>query len=493
MAFDPSVISAIPEMAGNPVDSIGKALGIRDMVDRDQMERLQLGAAKREAKETAQVQDILKTSDYTTPQGLAETVAKVNKVSPQQGMNLLKWGQSYQSGQIAAQEQELSLANQRQGLIVQALDPIVAQARQMKNNGASDLDIRAFITKEMPGAISQLRSLQLPDGKPALPDDQLKMVTQIPGGFTLSTLESWESRSKQGQAALQQRLKQFQADTQSKREAESERHDRAMEALTGSKASAAQFTDPERNLIAAFADANVKLPAGLRSQSDIKAELDGLLERHKDMTADQIAAGLNSGALKFTAETRAAQTAGTQIGKVALAANELDTFGDQVLAASKNVSRLPAGLTIRGLLQMAQKQASNTGLLTLKLKLQALNNAYDQLASRGGTDADKREHIASLFDARLTDEGIQALVTGVKQEAAGARQAADRTIAETSSSSIPGAGAPAGSPGAQPGIAPNAPPAVAPSGGQTPRPAAAAPPPAGGSGAGNVVNWSDLQ
>ena len=484
MAFDPSVISSIPDNTGNPVRAVEQGLQLKDMVNQEHLQALQTGATEREAKDNAQVQQILKDSDYSTPQGLAATVAKVNKVSPAAAMNLMKYGQSYQSGQVKAQIDQLTLAGKRQDLIVSAIDPIVAQARQMKNQGASDLDVRAFITQQMPNAIRQLRGQQLPDGKPALPDDQLQMVLNAPGGYTLATLESWEGKSKSGQAAIANRIKQLQADTAQSREQESVRHDKAMEGLSAQKAAASQIGGPAGDLLAALADKGVSLPAGFRSQQSQKALLSGLIRRHPDMTADQIADGIVSGKLKFTAETKGASVAGTQIGKVALATNELDTFGDQVLAASKDLSRAPVGLTLRGLLQMGEKQASSTGLLTLKLKLQALENAYDQLAARGGTDADKRAHIASLFDARLTDAGIQALVTGVKQEAEGARAAADRTIAETSGAAIPGTGpaggaAPSGTAAAvaQPAGVPGAPPT-----------AAATP-----AGSGKVVDWSDLQ
>jgi hypothetical protein len=485
--FDPSVISSIPSRVGDPTESYEKALNIKDMLDRNQLQDLQVGEAKRSANESEQARQILQRSDYSTPQGVASTAAKLNRVSPSAAMDLMKFGQQYQSGQVQQQIDQLQLLDQRQGMIVSAIDPIVSQARQMKQSGASDLDIKAYITQQMPGALQQLRSLQLPDGKPALPDDQLQMVSQVPGGYSLPTLETWESRSKAGQAAIKQRLDQFkadtaakaetvrerQADTQQAGELEREKHDRASEWLSRYKIDNSQFTPDQQGMLAALADKNVNLPAGMRSQAQIRATLDGLRARHPDESADQIADDIVSGKLKLTAETRGAQTAGNQIGKVALAANELDTFGDQVMTASRNLPRnLPVGLTLRGLMQMGEKQASNTGLLTLRLKLQALNNAYDQLASRGGTDAEKRGHIASLFDARLTDQAIQALVLGVKQEAEGARQAANRTVGEVSGTAIPGAAIPGA--GGTPG---NVPAGAGASAAQTPPVAAGAPAP----------------
>ena len=476
MAFDPSVISSIGDAGGDPVDAMSKGIGIADALDRTQLNKLRLGQEKRAEKEDLQVQEILKGSDYTTPEGLAKTAAAVNRVSPKSSMELLKTGQQYQSGQVQAQLDQLELAGKRQDLIVGAIDPIVAQAREMKNHGASDLDIKAFITQQMPQAVQGLRDMKLPDGHPALPDDQLKMVTGIPGGYTLQTLEGWEAKSKQGAAAIKSRLEQFKGDTAAKAqqtreaaETEKEKHDRETEDTARRHAAIAEkksqgFDDRQSELLAALADRNVSLPAGLRSQQQIAATINGLFAKHPEMSADQIADGIKSGKLKLAAETKGAQTAGTQIGKVALASNELDTFGDQTLQASQDV---PRGNFVpwNQLKNMANSKISDPKLLRFKAKMQALENAYNQLAARSGTDVDKRAHIHELFNIANGPEAVETLVRSLKEEASGARDAADRTIAETSGTSIPGAGG-------------------TPPSGAAPQPGAASPAPGGGAAPG---------
>ena len=255
MAFDPSVISSIGDSQADIPASIGKAMQLREMSDRNQLNALQLGSAKEEASDSAKVKDILKQSDYTTPQGLAKTASAVNRVSPKAAMDLMKQGQQYQSGQVQQQLDQYTLAEKRQDMIVGTLDGVIAEARNLKNSGGSDLDVNALITQRMPGAIQQLRNEKLPDGAPALPDDQLKMISGQP--FTLATLEGWEAKSKQGQQQIKQRLEQFKADTQAKKEtsgeageAERVRHDEAMEAhaaSTGSKKAPAGFEwDPDK-------------------------------------------------------------------------------------------------------------------------------------------------------------------------------------------------------------------------------------------------------
>lgn len=449
MAFDPSVISSIGDSQYTPVEDMAKAATLKDMTDRNQLQSLQLGEKKAEAADSAKVKSILQQSDYSTPQGLAKTASAVNRVSPKASMDLLKQGQQYQSGQIQNQLDQYTLLEHRQDAIVGTLDSVIAEARQLKNNGGSDLDVNALIAQRMPQALQTLRQPG-PDGKPLLPDDQLKQVSSQP--FTLSTLEGWEGKSKQGQAAIKQRLEQFKADTQAKAqntrdrgedtkeaaEREHERHDRVAELVTQNKAKG--FDDQQSQLLASLADANVSLPAGLRSQAQISSTLDGLIKKHPDLTPDQIAEGIKSGKLKMAAEIKGAQTAGAQIGKVALAANELDTFGDQTIDASKGVPR-GKFVPYNALRNKADSEISDPALLRFKTKMQALENAYNQLAARSGTDVDKRAHIHELFNTANSDAAVQTLVKSLKEEAVGARDAADRTIAETSGAGIPGTAA----------------------------------------------------
>jgi hypothetical protein len=460
--FDPSTIGSIGDSAPDPIDAMAKGVTIKDAMDREQLNSLQLGAAKQQAIEDAQVKSILQNSKYDTPQGLAETAERVNRVSPKASMDLLKTGQQYQSGQIQNQIDQLTLADKRQEMIVGAIDPIVSQARAMKNSGASDLDVKAFISQQMPNALQGLRSMRLEDGKPALPDDVLKMATSVP--HDLTTLEGWEAKSKAGAAAIKQRLDQFKADTQAKAqldrdraestreraETEKERYDRSRE-IHQDRADAiaahknAGFDDRESELLASLADRNVSLPAGLRSQQQIKATVDGLFAKHPDLTADQIADGIKSGKLKLAAETKGAQTAGTQIGKVTLAVNEIKPFGQQTIEASDAVPR-GKFVPYSKLKQWGEKNISDPQLLRFYTKMQALENAYNQLAGRSGTDVEKRAHIHRLFDTANSPESVRVLVQSLNEEGFGAKQAAEETIGEVSGSpSIPGTG---GSPAA---------------------------------------------
>lgn len=183
------------------------------------------------------------------------------------------------------------------------------------------------------------------------------------------------------------------------------------------------FTGDAGDLLASLAAKGVSLPAGMRSKEQQISTLNGLMRKYPNMSPDEIADNIATGQIGFGAAKKEITVAAAQAGRVSIAANELETFGSQVLDASKDLPR-GSSMTINGLMQLGEKEISDPQLLRLRVKLQALNSAYDQLAARGGTDADKRAHIHELFNVRLSDAGIHTLVQALNEESDGAKAAA---------------------------------------------------------------------
>jgi hypothetical protein len=183
------------------------------------------------------------------------------------------------------------------------------------------------------------------------------------------------------------------------------------------------FTATSGDLLASLSAKGISLPAGMRSKEQQIATLNGLLRKYPDLSPDEIAENIGNGQINFGSDKKAATVAAGQEGKVSTAVNELSVFGDQALAASAKVPR-GSFIPVNSLMQMADTAISDPNLLTLKLKLNALNNAYNVLSARGGTDAESRKHVAQLFSAATGPEGVEALVKGLKEEASGAKAAA---------------------------------------------------------------------
>ncbi|HEY4037805.1 MAG TPA: hypothetical protein VGM15_03205 [Burkholderiaceae bacterium] len=200
------------------------------------------------------------------------------------------------------------------------------------------------------------------------------------------------------------------------------------------RTSAHQFTPAAADLMAALAEKNVSLPAGMRSKDQQIATAEALLTRHPNKTPDEIAEMIKSGVINLATEKKELTTAAGQAGKIAVSQKEIKTFGPLVLAAS---AKVPRGIFVpwSQLKQIGDSKISDPNLKVLKVQMRGFENAYEALAARGGTDKDKRAHIQELFNTADGPEAIKALVDAVNQEGdaaeAAAREAMQRHPATT--------------------------------------------------------------
>lgn len=418
--FDPSIISAISNSTPDTGANMERGMNIKALFDQSQLNSLHVKEEKRSSKEREQVDSILKGSDYSSPEGLAATAQKVNKVSPRSAMDLMKQGQAYQSGQVQQQMDQLELAGKRQDLIVSAIDPLVAQARDMKTKGSSDLEIKAFLTQQMPQALEQLRGMKMSDGKPALPDDILKMATSVPGGYTLPTLEAWENKTKQGQQMVKQRLEQFKADTTARGHDETERHNKAME-TNATRRETRMERDPKGNLTPeavdlaaqrlingeAARDVLANFGRGKQGGQDIAAVQNRFATLAKDqgLTADEIA--LRQQEMRGSA--RAELALGEREGKIAPRVQEAKQFAKLALAASENVPRGDWKMMSQ-VQQWISDQASGKALGKFQAANVSLINAYAAAIGGGQIHQHDQEVGAKLLSTANGKENYQAKV-----------------------------------------------------------------------------------
>lgn len=170
------------------------------------------------------------------------------------------------------------------------------------------------------------------------------------------------------------------------------------------------FTPQIGELQASLAERGVSLPAGMRSKAQMVSTFQGLLDKYPNKTPDEIADLVKTGQIEFGAQKKETQVAAGQAGKVQVAQEDIKQFAPLVLDAS---AKLPRGtwMPINKLMQTADESLSDPDLVTLKVYVTSLLNAYDQLAARGGTDVKKREEAHSLITSA---QGPKALEAGVK-------------------------------------------------------------------------------
>ena len=448
MAFDPSVLQDIqpPDIVGG----IAKGYQLKDMVDTQQLNTLKLNSEKATLAEDEAANKIMKAGDMSTDQGRAKIQEQVNKVSPRRAMELGKYSQSVQSGELAEKLGKVELHGAAQDLIAGGIDKIWQQATAMKNEKTPDgrpkyteASVNAWIQGQIPVEVSAIQS------DSGLPEDVKKMALgnihnslgQSGGAITYDQLTQFERGSKQGQAQIKSMRDDLIAQTGAKREGETERHNQTMEELAARKTTdmetkqaavtqaRASFTGRNGDLMAALAERGISLPAGFRAKEQQIALLEGLWKRNPEASADDIAAKIQTGQLSFgNAKTEGRVAAGVA-GKVTYAEHELEQTIPLVREAS---AKLPRGQFIpwTKLKQMGERATSSPELAEFNMYMTSLSNAYDMLAARGGTDAEKRKESRHNFDTAASPEALEGVLRAVQQEAQASGRAADESMAD---------------------------------------------------------------
>lgn len=181
------------------------------------------------------------------------------------------------------------------------------------------------------------------------------------------------------------------------------------------------------NLLGAFAEQGIALPAGFRSKEQMRATLQSLLDRNPGVSVEDIAKKVGSGQIGFSGEKKATSVAAGQAGKVDVAGNEMEEFDPlvrQALAAIPRSSFMP----LNRLMQTADEQISDPNLARAKAVVNSYLNAYDQLTGRGGTDVEKRAHNRALLTTAQGPEAALAALDMMQTESKAAARAADRAI-----------------------------------------------------------------
>jgi len=156
------------------------------------------------------------------------------------------------------------------------------------------------------------------------------------------------------------------------------------------RALSAGYTPEAQQLDAALADAGVPLQGGSRSGPAYFARLDAIMKAHPGESAQQVAQGIKTGKISAAEALKEGTTAAGIVGRTAVGENEIAAMAPSAIRASEALPRgqwVPANKAI----QAVQAGSSNVQLKELAQRTNAILNAYDVVAARGGTDKEKRE------------------------------------------------------------------------------------------------------
>lgn len=443
MPLDPSIVTSTRPVQLPDAENL---IRLSQLSTQGKAQQFALGQAQRQAKQQATLSDLYRQN--LKPDGTLDNAA-VTQGMAAAGYGdaipaLQQQGREAQAAEVKNQGAQLSLHKQKLDVVNNTMaslladpqlthDKVISSISSLVDQGVIDANQGAQMVRTLPGP-DQLRPFLVSKAVETM-DASQKIAALIP---------KYDEQDRGGvinQGSINQLTgeRTAGADIPKTSTPGEQLIDKRVRANSGGDL----FTPEEGSLMAALAERGISLPAGLRSKAQMKSTFASLISRNPGMSPDDIAEKIATGQIGINAERKETSTAAAQAGKVAVAVQELSTFGDQVLNASNAVPR-GRFLPVNKLIQMTDAQLSDPALINLKTKMQALNNAYDQLAARGGTDAEKRAHIAQLFSTATSPEGVAALVQAVKDEGKAAEEAArkatQRRPKETSQASGPGTG-----------------------------------------------------
>lgn len=189
--------------------------------------------------------------------------------------------------------------------------------------------------------------------------------------------------------------------------------------------------DRAEQIDAALISRGYTFPGGA-SRGSLFRRMGALSKAHPDMTPDEIAENIIDHRLTLTAQTAAERRAGTTVGGITQAVNEMDAIGGRVLFHS---AQLPRG-ALKGynsVRQFLEDQQSDPTLLALKTDLYELERAAEQMAkTRGGSDMHIRERLEKLFSSAYDDRALRALVLEMRGLGYDIKKSGYKTIREVS-------------------------------------------------------------
>lgn len=262
-----------------------------------------------------------------------------------------------------------------------------------------------------------------------------KLIPPTPAPYTLGPGQARYENGKQVAAVPAKpdapekpmdELSKLNADFKAGRIAKADYDARKLLMTTRAPSQQASFATGDSELLASLAQRGVSLPQGLRSKEQMAATLKGLREKNAGLTPDEIAEKVAAGQIGFGAEKKETSTAAGIAGKTSVGENELIDFIPKALDAS---ARVPRGsfVPFNKLVQLGEKNISDPDLKELYGRTQAILNAYDIVAARGGTDMEKRRHNREMLETADSAATYARAAAVIEDEARIAKKAARKS------------------------------------------------------------------
>lgn len=413
-SFDPSVISQIPTLAGNPMQSVQQAYQLKDLANQEQLDTLKLNQAKQGVSDAAKAKKILSGYDLSDPTQLMKASEALNKAGQaDRAMDLLKESQSQTKAKYEISEAHIK--------ILQATSDFIGpNAIAIKQTLAKNPAMARAQYADLMGQILPQLPPELAASIPAQPPKDDAQFGQL--------LDKAISGSAQARQALTLHLGERKQDLAEKREEAYERFGQANVEDKAARRKALEtgsIPDEDKKFMAKqylTGDKSVLQNLGRGAQGS-----KNILELRTAIREEAEAQGLSpeqvSGRIaEFNATVAEERKIGNIAGGVEFASSELNKF---IPLALKSSTAVPRGkfVPFNKLLQAGESSISDPDLKRLYVNTQGVLNAYDVLAARGGSDTAKREHNRQMLMTADSQESYKAALDAMKAELDVAKEA----------------------------------------------------------------------
>lgn len=429
MSFDPSIISQIPTLAGNPMAAKQQAYTLKDLIDQEQLGRLKLHQAKQADADTQAVRGILSKQDISTPDGMFKAAAALTKGGfPQQAMDMLSAGRTASRENLQAQADKLKL--------LQLSSDVV---------GPAAVQILGVLQTQGLAAAQQAYKSHIAEFKSQLPQSaQAGLPPQLPPthAAALQFLQGAINRSGQARQILQQQqtnaLAQRRQNTEEESLSERERHDRVQETSGGRYGVKEPTSDAGKNLKDQF----IEMVGGKVTLAQLRGmDFDELAKR------GDTAASLEKRSLAIGGAQAEEGALGRREAGIESSAEEARNVIPIAIAASDAVPR-GQFVPLTKLIQAGKIATSDPKLAAFAQANLTLANVYARAMSPTGTPTvEGREEALKKLSVATSPESYKAVVGIIQQEIDAARRAPGTISGDVLDRATGGAGT-APSPGA---------------------------------------------
>lgn len=449
--FDPSVLSSIPDGLPNPAGAKQQAYTLAGQIDEQKLGHLKLQQAQEGIADQAKAKEIFRQNplDFSKPETLTRAAEKLSReVSPDFAMKAMRQMQEVQGGQLETQIKQLQIEQESMNVVSQSVNPLVSKLMDMEHAGATPAMLNAAAKTEAPQVIKNLLEAH-PEMKPKI-DSLLKAN---PNGLDYATLKTIDQNSKNGAAAIKEKLSEFQqqtrdknAETSAKREQDSAANFLSLEKSRADreKNKAAGVMEPEDvhfrvgQYLAGDKSATTGL-GSLRSDSGMKnwAAFNKDLrisatQAAKEMSLDEKDAPKYVAAkiAEFEGYKSEERARGTRQANIEIAASETVNMSKIALDKSKAVPR-GGFIPWTELDQKFEKYSNNKPLAQLHAATQSYINIYARAINPTGVSTvDAKQHAREMLYEAQDQDTYAGVIETLNQEVDQAKAAPDQVKAD---------------------------------------------------------------